>query len=152
LIKALNFPDNAQDTEGFDVLRKAFNDHKTALLLQSAQDSLTMLSEDGIYMDDLRFEKPGASAWRNFAKGMRGKDIAALGMVRDRTALSLTKTRLRNDDAFRETVHTFLTQFDLMLRDFEDTAEDTELVEMGKTRSAIAFMLLGRVTSAFDVR
>ena len=125
LIKALNFPDDAQDTEGFRVLRRAFKDRTTATLLQSAQDVLTMLSEDGIYMDDLRVENPAPSAWRSFAKGVRGKDVAALGMVRDRTALSLSKTRLRNDSAFRETVHRFLIRFDVILTDFESTAEDT---------------------------
>jgi hypothetical protein len=152
LIKALNFPDDANDTEGFRVLRRAFNDHTTSKLLRSAQDVLTMLSEDGIFTDDLRVEKPAASAWRSFAKGARGKDVAALGMVRDRTALSLSNTRLKNDVAFRETVHIFLTQFDAILSEFEETAEDNELTEMGKTRSAIAFMLLGRVSGAFNER
>ena len=152
LIKALNFPDNAQDTEGFRVLQRAFKDRTTTKLVQSAQDVLTMLSEDGIYMDDLRVENPGASAWRSFAKGARGKEVAALGMIRDRTALTLSKTRLRNDTLFRETVHVFLTQFDTILIEFEETAKDSELSEMGKTRSAIAFMLLGRVSGAFDAR
>jgi hypothetical protein len=152
LIKALNFPDDANDTEGFRVLRRAFNDRTTSKLLQSAQAVLTMLSEDGIFTDDLRVENPAASAWRSFAKGERGKDVAALGMVRDRTALSLSNTRLKNDVAFRETVHVFLTQFDAILSEFEETAEDNELVEMGKTRSAIAFMLLGRISGAFNER
>jgi hypothetical protein len=152
LIKALNFPDNEKDTEGFRVLQRAFADRTTSKLLQSAQDMLTMLSEDGIFMDDLRVDKPEASAWRSFAKGVRGNEIAALGMVRDRTALTLTKTRLKNDTAFRETVHGFLTQFDTILTEFEKTAKDGELVEMGKTRSAVAFMLMGRVSGAFDAR
>ncbi len=152
LIKALNFPDNAKDTEGFRILQRAFSDRTTSKLLQSAQDVLTMLSEDGIYMDDLRIEQPEASAWRSFAKGARGKDVAALGMVRDRTALTLSRTRLKNDTAFREKALRFLTQFDNIISEFEITAEDGELTEMGKTRSAIAFMLLGRVSGAFDAR
>ena len=152
LIKALNFPDNAKDTEGFRILQRAFSDRTTSKLLQSAQDVLTMLSEDGIYMDDLRIEQPEASAWRSFAKGARGKDVAALGMVRDRTALTLSRTRLKNDTAFREKALRFLTQFDNIISEFEITAEDGELTEMGKTRSATAFMLLGRVSGAFDAR
>ena len=152
LIKALNFPDNAKDTEGFRVLQRAFNDHNTSKLLHSAQDVLTMLSEDGIYMDDMRIDKPAPSAWRSFAKGARGKEIAGLGMVRDRTALALATTRLKNDSKFRETVHGFLTQFDTILTEFERAAEDSELTQMGKTRSAVAFMLLGRISGAFDAR
>lgn len=152
LIKALNFPNDARDAEGFRVLQRAISDHTTSKLLQSAQDVLTMLSEDGIFMDDLRVERPEASAWRSFAKGARGSEVAALGMVRDRTALTLSKTRLKNDTAFRTKAHRFLTQFDHILTEFEETAKDSELVEMGKTRSAIAFMLLGRVSGAFDAR
>lgn len=152
LIKALNFPDNAKDAEGFRVLQRAFSDRTTSKLLRSAQDVLTMLSEDGIFMDDLRVEWPEASAWRSFAKGARGSEVAALGMVRDRTALTISKTRLKSDVAFRAKVHGFLTQFDHILTEFEETAENSELVEMGKTRSAIAFMLLGRVSGAFDAR
>ena len=152
LIKALNFPNDAKDTEGFRVLQRAFSDRTTSKLLQSAQDILTMLSEDGIFMDDLRVERPEASAWRSFAKGARGSEVAALGLVRDRTALTLSKTRLKSDVAFRTKVHGFLTQFDHILTEFEETAKDSELVEMGKTRSAIAFMLLGRVSGAFDAR
>ena len=111
-----------------------------------------MLSEDGIYMDDLRVNRPEASTWRNFANGARGNEVAALGMVRDRTALMLSQTRLKNDTAFREKVHIFLTQFDNILAEFAETAKDSELAEMGKTRSATAFMLLGRVSGAFDAR
>ncbi|KAB7614768.1 hypothetical protein F9L33_09110 [Amylibacter sp. SFDW26] len=152
LIKALNFPDNEHDVDGFQALRRAKGDHTTSKLISEAQNVLTMLSQDGIYVDDLRVEKPAASAWRSFAKGIRGKDVAALGMVRDRTALTLANTRLKHDIEFRETVHTFLTQFDAVLREFEKTAENTELTEMGKTRSALAFMLLGRVSGAFNAR
>ncbi len=152
LIKALNFPDNEHDAEGFQALRRAKSDHTTSKLITEAQSVLTMLSQDGIYVDDLRVEKPDASAWRSFAKGIRGKDVAALGMVRDRTALTLTNTRLKSDIQFRESVHTFLTQFDTVLREFEKTAENTELTEMGKTRSALAFMLLGRISGAFNAR
>lgn len=152
LIKALNFPNDAKDAEGLRVLQRAISDRTTSKLLQSAQDVLTMLSEDGIFMDDLRVQHPEASAWRSFAKGARGSEVAALGLVRDRTALTLSKTRLKSDVAFRAKVHGFLTQFDHILTEFEETAKDSELVEMGKTRSAIAFMLLGRVSGAFDAR
>lgn len=152
LIKALNFPDNAKDTDGFRVLQRAFKDRTTSKLLYLSQEVLTMLSEDGIYMDELRVENPSASAWRSFANGERGKEVAALGMIRDRTALTLSNTRLKSDSVFREKVHGFLTQFDVILTEFEETAEDNELVEMGKTRSAIAFMLLGRISGAFSTR
>lgn len=149
-IKALNFPDNADDKEGFRVLRRAFDERELSKLLQASQDVLTLLSQDGVYMDELRPDSPPAAAWRKFAKGERGLSVAALGGIRDRSSLALAKGRMKNDPIFRDAAHHFLRQFDTVLTEFEQTAEDGELLEMGKTRSALAFMLLGRVTGAFD--
>ena len=149
-IKALNFPDNAEDREGFRVLRRAFEERQLGKLLRASQDVLTLLSQDGIYMDDLNPDKPLPAVWRKFAKGERGLAVAALGGIRDRSALTLAKTRLKNDPIFRDATHHFLRQFDLILVEFEQSAEDGELLEMSETRTARAFMLLGRVAGSFD--
>jgi len=149
-IKALHFPDNADDREGFRVLRRAFEERKLGSLLQASQDVLTLLSQDGIYMDDLTPDKPLAGVWRKFANGDRGLSVAALGGIRDRSALTLTKTRLKNDPIFRDATHHFLRQFDLVLVEFTEAATDENLMEMADTRTARAFMLLGRITGSFD--
>ncbi|MCO4825448.1 MAG: hypothetical protein KC451_11405 [Amylibacter sp.] len=149
-IKALNFPENAEDKEGFRVLRRAFEERELGKLLQASQDVLTLLSQDGIYMDDLYPDKPLPTVWRRFASGQRGLTVSALGGIRDRSALTLAKTRLKNDPVFRDATHHFLRKFDQILIEFEPTAEDSELLEMSLTRSARAFMLLGRVAGSFD--
>ncbi|MCP5086939.1 MAG: hypothetical protein GY952_09080 [Rhodobacteraceae bacterium] len=149
-LKALNFPDNAEDREGFRVLRRAFEERRLGKLLQASQDVLTLLSQDGIYMDDLTPDKPLPSVWRKFARGERGLSITALGGIRDRSALTLTKTRLKADPIFRDATHHFLRQFDKILVEFEQSAEDAELLQMSETRTARAFMLLGRVAGSFD--
>ncbi|PLS23114.1 hypothetical protein [Neptunicoccus cionae] len=149
-IKALNFPDNAEDKEGFRVLRRAFEERELGKLLQASQDVLTLLSQDGIYMDDLTPDKPLPAVWRRFASGQRGLTVSALGGIRDRSALTLAKTRLKNDPVFRDAAHHFLRKFDQILIEFEQTAEDHELLEMSQTRTARAFMLLGRVAGSFD--
>lgn len=149
-IKALNFPDNAEDKEGFRVLRRAFEERELGKLLQASQDVLTLLSQDGIYMDDLNPDKPLPAVWRRFAAGQRGLTVSALGGIRDRSALTLAKTRLKNDPVFRDATLHFIRKFDQILIEFEPTAEDQELLEMSKTRTARAFMLLGRVAGSFD--
>ncbi|WGI21655.1 hypothetical protein [Amylibacter sp. IMCC11727] len=149
-IKALNFPENAEDKEGFRVLRRAFEERELGKLLQASQDVLTLLSQDGIYMDDLNPDKPLPTVWRRFAAGQRGLTVSALGGIRDRSALTLAKTRLKNDPVFRDATHHFLRKFDQILIEFEPTAEDSELLEMSQTRTARAFMLLGRVAGSFD--
>ena len=149
-IKALNFPENADDKEGFRVLRRAFEERELGKLLQASQDVLTLLSQDGIYMDDLNPDKPLPTVWRRFASGQRGLTVSALGGIRDRSALTLAKTRLKNDPVFRDATHHFLRKFDQILIEFEPMAEDSELLEMSLTRTARAFMLLGRVAGSFD--
>ncbi|GHA56447.1 hypothetical protein GCM10008927_22760 [Amylibacter ulvae] len=148
-IKALNFPDDAKDREGFRVLRRALEDYRTAPLISSAKDLLTLLSEDGIYMDDFKPDRAKPDLWRQFANGKRGKTVEALGGIRDESALALANGRLKNDPNFREIAHVFMQQFVTVFEEFEKNAEDGELIAMSETRSAMCFMLLGRVSGTF---
>ncbi|MEL6641351.1 MAG: hypothetical protein AAFP98_08570 [Pseudomonadota bacterium] len=150
LIRALNFPDSEADSIGFVAMRKALNDPSSRLLVQASKDVLSLLSQDGIYMDDLTPDRSRPELWRRFAQGERGRAIGGLGGVRDRTSLALTAARMREDPIFRDACHHFLRHFDKMLISFEVVASDAEIVELAETRTARAFMLLGRVTGAFD--
>ena len=149
-IKALNFPETAEDEEGFAALRRGLKDRETAILIQAAQDVLTLLSQDGIYMDDLRPDMARPDVWRRFAQGERGRNIAVLGGIRDRSSLALTNGRMKQDTIFRDTVHHFLRQFDKVFAQFEEGATDADLSAFSDTRTARAFMLVGRVTGTFD--
>lgn len=149
LIRAMHFPENADDAEGFAALRRGLKDRCAARLLQAAQDVLTLLSQDGIYMDDLRPERARPEIWRSFAQGQRGREVAALGGIRDRSSLVLTAGRMKSDPIFRDAAHHFLRRFDEVIVSFEQTASDADIARMAETRSARAFMLLGRVTGTF---
>lgn len=149
-IRALNFPENSDDKDGFDALRNALQDRKISHLIQAAQDVLTLLSQDGIYMDDLRPDVARPEIWRAFANGERGRSIAALGGVRDRSSLALSAARMKQDAIFRDAAHHFLRRFDKSFADFEEVASDADIVSLAGTRTARAFMLLGRVAGTFD--
>ncbi|WP_298850690.1 hypothetical protein [uncultured Ruegeria sp.] len=149
-IRALNFPETEDDIEGFNALRVALKDRKTAKLIQASQDVLTLLSQEGIYMDDLRPDMARPETWRQFAQGTRGRSVAALGGVRDRSSLALTAARMKQDPIFRDAAHHFLRRFDKMMAEFEPVASDADLSALGETRTARAFMLLGRVAGTFD--
>ncbi|KMW58306.1 hypothetical protein AIOL_003278 [Candidatus Rhodobacter oscarellae] len=148
-VKALNFPENAEDRDGFRALRRALQDRQTAELVRYSQDVLTMLSQDGIYMDDLRPDRARPEIWRKFAQGERGRAIAGLGGVRDRSCLALTAARMREDPVFRDATHHFLRRFDKTFAAFEAGATDADVAALSDTRTARAFMLLGRVTGTF---
>ncbi len=149
-IKALQFPESPDDKDGFRALRLALEDRTTAKLIRAAQDVLTLLSQEGIYMDDLKPDRARSELWRRFAAGERGRTIAALGGIRDRSSLALTASRMREDAVFRDAGHHFLRTFDKTFAAFEPNASDEELGDMAETRTARAFMLFGRVTGTFD--
>lgn len=149
-IRALNFPDNENDADGFAALRRALKDRQTAKLVRAAQDVLTLLSQDGIYTDDLLPDRAQADVWRRFASGERGTGISAIGGIRDRSSLALSAGRMKQDQIFRDAAHHFLREFDKTIAIFEGRASDAEITELANTRSARAFMLLGRVAGTFD--
>ena len=150
LIRALNFPDNEDDAEGFAALRAALRDPQARQLVQASQDVLTLLSQDGIYMDDLDVAPANADLWRLFAAGERGAAVADLGGVTDQAALAAVANRKKEDTIFRDSMLHFLRHFDKMIDAFAPEASDEELLILAQTRSARAFMLLGRVVGTFD--
>ena len=149
-IRALNFPKTTEDTEGFRALRRGLKDPHVGRLIQASQDVLTLMSQDGIYMDDLTPDRARPEVWRKFAEGERGRAVAMLGGVRDRSSLALSAQRMRKDHIFRDAAHHFLRQFDRTFSSFEKTATDEEIAKLSDTRTARAFMLLGRVAGTFD--
>lgn len=149
-INAMNFPETADDRVGFDALRRALADRRAARLITASQDVLTLLSQDGIYMDDLAPDRARPEIWRRFADGERGRTIAALGGIRDRSSLALSAARMRQDSIFRDTSHHFLRTYDKTLAQIAERLSDQDLIELADTRTSRAFMLLGRVAGIFD--
>lgn len=148
-IRALNFPDTAEDEQGFAALRKALADREARQLIQASQDVLTLLSQDGIYMDDLRPDLARPEVWRRFAAGERGRAVSALGGIRDRSSLALSAGRMKQDPIFRDAAHHFLRRFDRVFVEFVISASDIDISDLANTRTARAFMLLGRVSGMF---
>ena len=149
-ICALNFPETAEDEAGFAALRRALKDREASQLVTAAQDVLTLLSQDGIYMDDLLPDRARPDIWRQFASGTRGRALAPLGGIRDRSSLALTNARMKQDPIFRDAAHHFLRRFDRNFATFADDATDAEISALADTRAARAFMLLGRCAGTFD--
>jgi hypothetical protein len=149
MIRAANFPDNDSDFETVNAIRQALKDRNMAQMLQSAEDVLALMAQDGIYMDDLKPAPGSALHWRSFAEGKRGADVASVGGVHDEAVLLKVKARIRRDQVFRDTALHFQRRFDAVLGDMARNAGDTDLLAFTNTRSGRAFMLLARVSGAF---
>ncbi len=150
LTAALHFPSNSDDKAGFDALRKGVADRRYRPLIYAAQDVLTGLAKDDIYMDTLTVDRTRPEVWRKFAEGERGPMVASVGGIRDRQALALASRALKADPIFRDTAHQFVQKFDASLRDLATTMDDAALMKFTDTRSARAFQLVGRVLGLFS--
>ncbi|MFV0474412.1 MAG: hypothetical protein ACK5MQ_09450 [Pikeienuella sp.] len=149
--RALDFPRDQNDRTGFAALRETLKEREFAELLQAAEDVLTLLASDGLYMEDLA---PGPAAledWIAYAGGARGGDVAAVGGIVDEDALAKLQTRMRGDVIFRDSALHFLRRFDrLMGRMVRELGPDPLILDAANSRTGRAFMLIARVTGAFD--
>jgi hypothetical protein len=150
LVRALDFPRDAEDQEGFRALRAALRHHGLAQMLQAAEDVLTLLAQDGIYVDDLVVAPPDPEHWRRFIRGARGAAVAGVGGIRDEAVLQKARRLMKTDPIFRDTALFFHRRFDAVLVEFAADAGDAELASLADTRSGRAFMLLARLSGSFD--
>lgn len=149
LIRALNFPDCADDTATIAAMREALKDHENSRVLRAAHDVVTLLADQQVYMDDLRPDPAGPDVWRRFAEGARGSAVAALGGIHDEAAVEVASALLRGDEIFRDAAHHFLRHFDILLTRLLPQLDDAEIEVLAESRSARAFMLVGRVAGIF---
>lgn len=149
LIRALDFPRDEQDADGFKALRHAKRDENAGQLLRAAEDILNLLAQEGIYMDDLRPVISPARDWRIFAEGTRGVAVTGVGGIDAPEAAERIEARNRKDQIFRDTSLYFLRRFDIMLRALVETATDAQVQALADTRTGRAFMLLARSAGMF---
>lgn len=149
LVRALDFPRDASDVEGFRALRAALSRPQLAQLLQAAEDVLNLLSQHDVFVDEIAVNEPVPRAWRRFASGVRGAEVASVGGVRDSEVLARASDLINTDPIFRDTALFFQRRFDVVLSEFGASASDALIAEMADTRSARAFMLLARISGSF---
>lgn len=149
LIRALHFPETPEDRAGLRAMQRALRDHRARLVVQAAQDMLTLLSQDGIYMDDLDHDRAPPALWRRFAAGEQRAEVMAVGAIHHPRALALCRERLRDSTVWRDTAHHFLRRFDQMLGALVPDLDDAGIEALSETRSARAFMLVGRAAKVF---
>lgn len=149
LIRALNFPDGPDDADAISALRSALKDQSNSRVLRASQDVITLLASHDVYMDDLSPVHAPAEVWRDLAQGARGETVSALGAIREEATEDVVASMLQQDEIFRDAAHHFLRHFDALLSRLIPQLDDDRIATLSQTRSARAFMLLGRVTGIF---
>lgn len=146
LFFALNFPDGPEDREAIRCLRLALADPGLARLIRAAQDVVTLLAGQGVYMDELQLPEPDAGLWLRFAIGERGDAVADLAVIRDESALEAAGLMLRDDEVFRDVAHHFLRHFDRLISRMARDKDAQAVALLTETRSGRAFTLLAQAT------
>lgn len=150
VVRALDFPRDADDREGFRALQAALRHHGLAQVLQSAEDVLNLLSQEGVFVDDLAMQPVDVAAWRRFVAGVRGPEVAGLAGIDDARALDAARGLMRADSIFRDSALFFQRRFDRVLAEYGREASDVQIEELAATRSGRAFMLLLRLSGSLD--
>ena len=149
-IKAADLPNSPDDKESLDALRKALEDRDLAKLLNATQDTLQILSKEGIYLDALNVEPGDVKLWREFGKGKRGKSLSGIVRFSEDEVIEKVNMRFRTDTVFKDVVHHFLRQFDSVFTEFNNNASDDDIAIFSNTRTAITFLILASVAGTFD--
>ncbi len=149
LVRAFDFPRDADDAEGFRALRRALTRRSYAQTLQASEDVMTLLSQEGLYMDDLAIAPAEAEAWRRFVAGERGGAADGLGAMRDGAVIETTRALMKADPIFRDAALFFQRRFDAVLGEIAPHVADAELVRFADTRSGRAFQLMARASGSF---
>ena len=151
LVRALDFPRDAEDREGFRALKAALRHHSLAQTLQAAEDVLNLLSQEGVFVDELPVAPFDAGAWRRFMAGRRGPEVTGLGGISDARALDAARGLMRSDPIFRDSALFFQRRFDGVLGEFAVPRRATPTLEaLAGTRSGRAFMMLARLSGSLD--
>jgi len=150
LVRALDFPRDADDREGFRALKLVLRHPGLAQMLQAAEDVLNLLSQEGVYVNDLAMDPVDPAAWRRYMAGVRGPEVDGVGGIRNPGALETARRLVASDSIFGDSALFFRRRFDAMLAEFAAKATDAELIEFVGTRSGRAFMLLLRLNRSLD--
>ncbi|MDE0307224.1 MAG: hypothetical protein OXI87_20440 [Albidovulum sp.] len=147
LIRALNLPEDENDTDGFEALNRAMEIEGVRILLDNSQRVLVTLADSNIFTDNLNPDLARPEIWRMHATGEKKQVISTLGGIRDVNLLEVVAERLEKDEDFYELAQSFVARFQSMLQQLIGSTTDTDIIALANTRTARAFILLGNALS-----
>ena len=149
LLKALNFPNDKNDSSGFMALSIARRNDTVLRLLQVSEDFLNLLAQDGIYLDDLKIEQPQVQAWLNFVKIDKQQYNHRLDCLGIDEHIVKLKMRAKSDAVFRDTSLMLIRRFDKLLRYKLNAADNHHVLKIAETRTGKAFLIVGKISNIF---
>ena len=149
ILRALHFPKDKNDTAGFKALSLVRQDARMNELLRASEDFLTLLAQDGIYLDDLEIDPPPADSWAEFTKNDRNNLVKKLNCLEIGHLINQLEYRMKSDSVFRDANLVLLRRFDQFLREKLKSGSDSQIFNLASTRTGRAFMIAGQISKAF---
>jgi hypothetical protein len=148
----LSWPDllEALDLGTGRAMRVAMANQTAGPLLRAAQDVLGLMQTHGFSTTAPGQPDVAPNDWRSFGRGERGGLFLTIETPESAQLLALIAARLRHDVVFRDAAHHFLRQFDRRMSPLLVAASDDDIAMLARTRTARAFVTLGRAVHIFD--
>ena len=148
----LSWPDllEALDMGAGRAMTIAMANQTAGPLIRAAQDVLGLMQTHGFSTAAPGQPDVAPNDWRSFGRGERGGLFLTIETPQSAQILAVIAARLRQDVVFRDAAHHFLRQFDRRMSPLLVAASDDDIATLARTRTARAFVTLGRAVHIFD--
>lgn len=147
VIRALSFANDDDDTEGFEAVDRAMDDERIAGILDASQRVLHRLAEIDIFMDNLTPDIATPEVWRLHAANAGDSEISTLGGIAETHVFEQVSGLLEQDPEFREQASLMMHRINEQMLHIIGTADDDQILQFARSRTVLAFILLGNVAS-----
>ncbi|MFS4437074.1 hypothetical protein ACMA5I_02545 [Paracoccaceae bacterium GXU_MW_L88] len=137
VIGALDFPFNT--AEGRALVRKVRSQPEMAALMRAAEDLLNALSDDSIFVDDLRQGRADAALWRAHAEGDEGASVA---QHEGSDIAETVRGKMTADPIFADAADVFAKRFREVLAEIATEGSDDNLAALADSRTGRAYALI----------
>lgn len=147
VIRALSFANDDNDAEGFEAVDRARDDERIAGILDASQRVLHRLAEIDIFMDNLTPDIATPEVWRLHAANAGDNEISTLGGIAETQVFEQVSDLLEQDPEFREQASLMMHRINEQMLHIIGTADDDQILQFARSRTVLAFILLGNVAS-----
>lgn len=147
VIRALSFANDDDDTEGFEAVDQAMDDERIAGILDASQRVLHRLAEIDIFMDNLTPDIATPEVWRLHAANAGDNEISMLGGIAETHVFEQVTRLLEQDPEFREQATLMMRRLNENMLHIIGAADDDQILQFARSRTVLAFILLGNVAN-----
>lgn len=149
---ALDFTDQHQKGDWAIAFNRVQSKGSYLDLMRFAEKTIDVFEEEGVFVEDIAIDLPPEHSWRAMAKNIRDSETEKLASIKDLSAKTLIKSRLKADENFQALSLRFQKRFIDMLEAMVPLSSTAELEALAKSRAGRAFAILGGISQTFAAK